>query len=119
MNTVPTADAGREIIQSLTEATAFAANGIVSRTLLRTGNLKIVLFCFDQGQEMAEHTSTQAAVVQVLSGECELILGGKVHRARAGDMVYMPPNLPHALKATGRFSMLLTLSKPGTQYSEP
>lgn len=112
MTEQPIIAAGAEKILSLTEETKFAPNGIVSRTLLRTANSRVVLFGFAQGQELTEHTSTQHAVVQILSGECEFSLGGQPHPVRAGDLIYMPPNLPHALKATTQFSMLLTLSKP-------
>jgi quercetin dioxygenase-like cupin family protein len=101
-----------EQILSLAEETKFAENGIVSRTLLRTPNGRVVLFGFAQGQELSEHTSTQFAIVQILSGECQFSLGGKAHNVKGGDFVYMPPNLPHALKATTQFSMLLTLFKP-------
>ena len=104
-------DGAREKILALGEETRFAANGIVSRTLLRTPASRVVLFGFAEGQELTEHTSTQSAVVQILSGECEFSLGGKPHNVKAGDLIYMPPNLPHALRATTQFSMLLTLSK--------
>jgi len=108
----PLIDVGREKILALTEETQFAANGIVSRTLLRTAGLRVVLFGFAKGQELTEHTSTQHALVQILSGECEFSLGGKPHALKAGDFLHMPPNLPHAIKATKPFSMLLTLFKP-------
>jgi quercetin dioxygenase-like cupin family protein len=108
----PLIDTARESIISLADETRFAPNGIVSRTLLRTPHTRTVLFGFAEGQELTEHTSTQHAVVQVLSGECEFSLAGKPHTLKAGDFLYMPPNLPHALKATSQFSMLLTLSKP-------
>lgn len=112
MTEQPIIEAGAEKILSLAEETKFAPNGIVSRTLLRTPNSRVVLFGFAAGQELTEHTSTQHAVVQILSGECEFSLGGKSHHVKTGDLIYMPPNLPHALKATSQFSMLLTLSKP-------
>jgi quercetin dioxygenase-like cupin family protein len=99
-------------VLSLAEETQFAPNGIVSRTLLRTANGRVVLFGFDAGQELTEHTSTQHALVQVLGGECDFSLAGKPHALKAGDVLYMPPNLPHALKAKTQFSMLLTLFKP-------
>jgi len=114
MSEKPLIEMGSEKILSLAEETKFADNGIVSRTLLRTANSRVVLFGFAAGQELTEHTSTQHAVVQILSGECEFSLGGKPHAVKAGDLIYMPPNLPHALKATTQFSMLLTLSKPET-----
>jgi quercetin dioxygenase-like cupin family protein len=114
MNEKPLIDVAQEKILSLSEETKFAANGIVSRTLLRTANTRVVLFGFAEGQELTEHTSTQSAVVQILSGECEFSLGGKPHTAKAGDLIYLPPNLRHAVSATKQFSMLLTLSKAET-----
>ena len=114
MNERPVIDSTSEKILSLADETRFAPNGIVSRTLLRTANTRTVLFGFAEGQELTEHTSTQQAVIQILSGECEFSLGGKPHAAKAGDLIYLPPNLPHAVKATQQFSMLLTLSKPET-----
>lgn len=112
MNEQPLIDARCEKIISLPSETHFAPNGIVSRTVLRTPNSRVVLFGFAEGQELTEHISTQHAVVQILSGECEFSLAGKLNKVRAGDVIYMPPNLPHALRATKQFSMLLTLSKP-------
>jgi quercetin dioxygenase-like cupin family protein len=103
--------AGLEKIVELPAETQFAANGIVSRTLLRTENMRVVLFGFSAGQELTEHTSTQHALVQVLSGECEFSLGDTWHHLKTGALLYMPPNLRHAIKATTQFSMLLTLSK--------
>ncbi len=102
----------REKIISLPQETQFVPNGIVSRTLLQTAHGRVVLFGFAEGQELSEHTSTQQALIQILSGECEFSLAGKPHRLRAGDLLYMPPNLPHAVKATRAFSMLLTLFRP-------
>ena len=112
MSEQPLMDAKGEKIISLAKETQFAPNGIVSRTLLRAPNGRVVLFGFAEGQELTEHTSTQQALIEILSGECEFSLGGKPHALKAGDLVYMPPNLPHAVKATKQFSMLLTLFKP-------
>lgn len=112
MSERPLLDSGREGIVSLTAETQFAPNGIVSRTLLRAANSRVVLFGFAEGQELTEHTSTQHVIVQVLSGECEFSLAGTSHQLKAGDVVNMPPNLPHAVRATRQFSMLLTFLRP-------
>lgn len=112
MSEQPLMDAKRETIISLAKETQFAPNGIVSRTLLRAPAARVVLFGFAKGQELTEHTSTQHALVEILSGECEFSLSGKPHLLKAGDFLHMPPNLPHAVKATRQFSMLLTLFKP-------
>jgi quercetin dioxygenase-like cupin family protein len=112
MSERPLIDSGREQIISLESETQFVPNGIASRTVLRTPNSRVVLFGFAAGQELSEHTSTQHALIQILSGECEFSLNGTPHTMKAGDVVYMPPHLAHSVKATEQFSMLLTLSQP-------
>ena len=112
MSERPLIESDAEKIVSLAEETRYAPNGIVSRTVLRTPNSRVVLFGFTEGQELTEHTSTQHALIQILSGECEFSLAGKPHAMKCGDLLYMPPSLPHAVRATKQFSMLLTLSKP-------
>jgi quercetin dioxygenase-like cupin family protein len=96
-------------VLSLAAETQFAPNGIVSRTLFKTPTARVVLFGFDAGQELSEHTSPHRALVEILSGACEFSLAGKTHQLKAGDLVHMPPNLAHGVKATERFAMLLTL----------
>ncbi len=100
---------------SLVEETKYAANGIVSRTLLRTANSRTVLFGFAEGQELTEHTSTQHALIQILSGECEFSIAGDPQNLKTGDFLYLPPGMPHAVNATTQFSMLLTLTKPAAK----
>ena len=112
MTEKPLIEAERQKLLSLAAETRFAPNGIVSRTVLRTANARAVLFGFAEGQELTEHTSTQNALIQILSGECEFSLAGKPQSLKTGDLLFMPANLPHAVRATKQFSMLLTLSKP-------
>lgn len=99
-------------VLDLTDETKFAANGIVSRTILNAAHSRTILFGFAEGQELSEHTSTQHALIQIISGECEFSLDGKVHTLKAGAFLHMPPNLRHAVQARQPFSMLLTLVKP-------
>ena len=58
---------------------------------------------------MSEHTAPYDVLVQVLDGEAEITIAGRPHRLRAGDMIVMPANLPHAVKAASRFKMMLTM----------
>lgn len=111
MSEQPLISPEREKILSLDRETQYAANGIVSRTVMKTPGARVVLFGFDEGQELSEHTSPHHALIQILSGECEFSLAGQWHTLAAGQLLYMPPNLPHAVKASKKFSMLLTLFK--------
>jgi len=69
----------------------------------------VTLFAFDKGQVLSEHTAPFDARVQVLDGEVELVIGGKALSARAGQTVLMPAQIAHAVNATSRFKMLLTM----------
>jgi quercetin dioxygenase-like cupin family protein/uncharacterized protein (DUF2249 family) len=115
----PLIETGTGTILSLAQETQSAPNGIVSRTVFQSGRHRVVLFGFAEGQELSEHTSTSHALVQILTGTCEWVLDGETRTLRAGDLLYMPPNLRHAVKATEPFSMLLTLLPPEQAAGTP
>ena len=81
----------------------------MSKTLVNQKMGTLTLFAFDQRQGLSEHTAPFDAVVQILDGKAELTIGGKVVPALAGQMVLMPADVPHALKAVEKFKMLLTM----------
>ncbi len=88
-----------------------AADSIVSRTLVNEGGLRCVLFDFAAGQELTEHTNPMAATVQVLAGTGTMTLGDQEHGLQAGTWVYIPPHLPHSVRAQERLVFLLTLAR--------
>ena len=81
--------------------------GIVSRQLARASGGNITLFAFDAGQELSEHTSPYDALVYVLEGRAELVIGGESMIVGPGEAVLMPADVPHAVKAPEPFKMLL------------
>jgi quercetin dioxygenase-like cupin family protein len=87
------------------------AQGILSRTIYNDERLKAVVFGFDEGQELTEHTASKPAIVQVIRGEATLILGDEAIEAQAGTWVHMPPGLSHAVKAKSPVIMLLLVLK--------
>lgn len=93
----------------LAASAQFSDSGIVSRTVLSAGCTRVVLFSFAVGQELTEHATPARALVQMLSGRAEWTLGGEKRPLTAGDLLHMPPGLPHAVRAIEPFSMLLTL----------
>jgi len=88
---------------------AYAPGSVVSRTIAENKAGTLTLFAFDAGQGLSEHSAPFDAVVQVLDGEAELMIGGKIVRAVAGQLVIMPADVPHSVKAPQRFKMLLTM----------
>lgn len=87
----------------------YSPDSVVSRTLKENSAGTITLFAFDAGQGLSEHSAPFDAVVQVLEGEAELTIGGKKLTVGSGQMVVMPANVPHAVRARQRFKMLLTM----------
>jgi quercetin dioxygenase-like cupin family protein len=87
----------------------YQEGAIVSRTLLKRGGGTVTLFACDQGQSLSEHTTPLDAIVHVLEGEALVTIAGSPIAVRSGEMVLMPANQPHAVYATSRFKMLLSM----------
>jgi quercetin dioxygenase-like cupin family protein len=96
-------------VLKLADLVSSAADSIVSRTLAENRAGTITIFAFDAGQGLSEHAAPFDALVQVLDGEGWFSVGGKPHRVRAGQVLLMPADGPHAVKAVSRFKMLLTM----------
>ena len=93
----------------LAGAVAYNDGAIVSRTIFKNGAGTVTLFAFDAGQELSEHTAPFDALVQALDGRARLTIGGRPVDIEAGSVVLMPANVPHAVRASERFKMLLTM----------
>ena len=87
----------------------YQTGAIVSRQITKAEGGNVTLFAFDEGQELSEHTAPFDALVHVLDGEVEIKISGKPLLLKAGDGIIMPANEPHAVKAIGKFKMLLTM----------
>lgn len=97
------------LVHDLTALIDIQPDSIVSRTFCKGDRMKGVLFGFDAGQELSEHTSTQAAVIQIVEGEATLTLGDDRHDLTAGAWIHMPPRLKHSVHATTPLIMLLVM----------
>lgn len=87
----------------------YAAGSVVSKTILDKKTGTLTLFAFDAGQGLSEHTSPYDATVQILEGAGELTIGGKKLVPKAGQLVIMPANTPHSVRALERFKMMLIM----------
>lgn len=89
----------------------YRTGSIVSRTIIDKPAGTLTLFAFDAGQGLSEHTTPFDALVHLLDGQAEVAISGAPFHLKKGDMLIMPANRPHALKADGRFKMLLVMIK--------
>jgi quercetin dioxygenase-like cupin family protein len=86
---------------------------VVSRTIIDKKSGTVTLFSFDAGQTLSEHTAPFDAMVYIVDGEAEVAISGKNFHMKEGDMIIMPENRPHSLRAPKRFKMLLTMIATG------
>jgi quercetin dioxygenase-like cupin family protein len=82
---------------------------VVSRTIAEKPVGTVTVFAFDEGQGLSEHTAPYDAIVHIIDGEVDVTISGKVVRAKAGELVIMPANDPHSLKAVTKFKMILIM----------
>lgn len=89
----------------------YSDGGIVSKTILKKETGNISLFSFDKGEALSEHTAPFDAIIQVVDGKAEIVIGGKSFYLEAGQSIIMPANITHAVKAVEKFKMVLTMIK--------
>ena len=96
-------------VSRLVDLVAYEKGSVVSRTIIDKKAGTVTLFSFDEGQGLSEHTAPFDALVCLLDGEAEIVISNRPFHLREGEMIIMPANQPHALKAVKRFKMLLTM----------
>jgi len=93
----------------LTDLVDYQVGSVVSRTIIDKKTGTLTLFAFGKGQGLSEHTAPFDALVYLLDGETEITISGKTLYLKEGEMVIMPANEPHALKAIKNFKMILVM----------
>lgn len=102
------------MIENLVQSIDYQKGTIVSRVMMKTSGGNMTLFAFSKGEELSEHTAPFNAFVQCLDGKAEIIIDGQSNFLTPGLSIQMPANVPHAVKATEDFKMILTMLKdPG------
>lgn len=103
------ATATKSEVLTLVTSVAYQEGSVVSRQITKTDAGNVTLFAFDGGQELSEHTAPFDALVHILEGTAEVRISGRKYALSAGDAIVMPGGEPHAVKASQRFKMLLTM----------
>jgi len=91
------------------ELATYQDDAIVSKTIIKKNTGTITLFAFDRGQELSEHTAPFDAMVYLIDGKADISIAGKPFLVKSGEMIILPANIPHALKASERFKMMLIM----------
>jgi quercetin dioxygenase-like cupin family protein len=94
---------------TLSDLVSYNEGSVVSKTLIDKKIGTVTIFSFGAGQGLSEHTVPYDAFVQIVDGEAEVTINGEPHAVTAGQMIIMPANIPHELKAVKPFKMLLVM----------
>jgi quercetin dioxygenase-like cupin family protein len=86
-----------------------ATDSTVSRTVMKVDGARLVLFSFDEGQELTEHTAAMPVLLQSLDGHVEITADGRTVDLRPGDVIHLGARLPHAVVAKEPSRLLLTM----------
>ena len=101
----------RSKVFSFDKSIDYSEGGIVSKTVLKKETGNISLFSFAKGEALSEHTAPYDAMIQVVDGRGEVIIGGKPFSLEAGQCIIMPANITHAVNALEKLKMVLTMIK--------
>jgi quercetin dioxygenase-like cupin family protein len=97
------------VVEDLTLAVEVQAESTVSRVVLQAAGARVVLFAFDAGQELTEHTAAVPVLLQVLSGHLSVTAAGTTVELRPGGLVHLAARLPHAVVAIEPTVLQLTM----------
>lgn len=98
-------------VKNLSDLVKYQENAVVSSEILKKDTGTITVFAFDKGQGLSEHTAPFDALVNIIDGWAEVSISGKLFTVKEGEMIVMPANKPHSLKAMEKFKMLLVMIK--------
>lgn len=103
--------------ENLETLIGYQSASVVSRTLIKKPAGTVTLFAFDAGEGLSEHTAPYDALIVLLDGEAEVQIAKETHAVKKGQALLLPANVPHALRATSKFKMMLTMIRASSGTS--
>jgi quercetin dioxygenase-like cupin family protein len=82
---------------------------VASRMIVFKKTGTITMFAFDAGEGLSEHSAPFDAILTVTDGVAEVSIAGAPSTVRSGEMIILPANIPHAVRAEQKFKMTLTM----------
>ena len=101
-----------EFVENLPALIEVNAQSTVSRTVLTSEGVRLVLFSFDKGEELSEHAAAMPVLITVLDGELEVEADGQTVVLRAGGVIALKTRAAHRVLALAPTRMALYMLAP-------
>jgi quercetin dioxygenase-like cupin family protein len=98
-------------VKNLSDLVKYQENAVVSSEIIKKDTGIITVFAFDKGQGLSEHTAPFDALVNIIDGQAEVTISGKPFTVKESEMIIIPANKPHSMKAVEKFKMFLVMIK--------
>ncbi|MFQ6604004.1 MAG: cupin domain-containing protein [Fidelibacterota bacterium] len=96
-------------VEKITDLARYHSGSVVSTTIMKKKTGTVTLFAFEEHQGLSEHSAPYDALVQVLEGKTIITISGKDFSLQSGNIIILPANEPHAVRAVTKFKMMLTM----------
>lgn len=98
-----------EVARNLRAEDHPSRHGHRQMTLFQRDHITHVVFVFDEGGDLAEHSAPGLVTIHAHSGRIRVTENEKTHELSAGKLLVLAPDVPHAVEATEPSVMLLTV----------
>ena len=82
---------------------------VKTEAFFKADGLEVIRMVLPQGKHIPTHHTPGPITVQCLAGRIEFTAYGKPIELKAGQLIYLTPNEPHALLALETSAVLVTL----------
>lgn len=92
---------------TITDQIDFTTEKFNNKILFKNEAFNLVLFALQKGQEIKAHSTPRDAYLQCLKGEAIVIIGDKTNILKHGQIILLPKDILHAIKADKKVKLML------------
>ena len=89
----------------------YQSGKIVAQDLIKNDNGQAAILAFDQNTELTAHKAPGDAMVQVVEGSIDFVIGGEKRHLQTGEFLTMSVGTVHEVYAPEKAKVILTIVK--------
>ena len=107
------AEMEKEMAHIIVEIIEYMPHAVVSRTIIKKTTGNITISSFAAGEEMAQKYSAFDTYIQIIDGQADITIDGKIHKLKLGEGIIIPAHKSNSFAAEEQFKMISTVIKSG------